>query len=179
MEEESEVRHEYFDGRVFSIQGGAPERANLIVNLCGAIGSGLRGTNFSGSTCQLIKIARSGLRTYPDILVSCPPEEYDEDEPNALLNPVLIVEVSSPSPQNYDRTEKRDSYRRIPALRDYVLVSSERVRVEHLHRNERDEWILWTGIELDSMLRVPELGLEIPLDEIYEGLELLSGLTRI
>ncbi len=180
MEAASDVRHEYLNGRVYAMAGGTPTHSKIIFAFSTAIGVRLRGNPCSGSNSdQLVKIERTGLRTYPNILVSCPPEEYDAEEPNALLNPVLIVEVASPSTQNYDRTEKWDSYRRIPALRDYILVSSERVRVEHLHRNERDEWILWTGIELDSVLRVPDLGIEIPLDEIYEGLDLPSGLTRV
>lgn len=180
METASDIRHEYLNGRIYAMAGGTPNHSSVIFNLSGAIYARLRGHPCSGSNSdQLVKIARSGLRTYPDISVACPPKEFDADEPNALLNPVLIVEVLSPSTQNYDRTEKWEHYRRIPTLRDYLLVSSERVRVEHLHRNEQNQWILWTGIERDEILNVAELNLEIPLDEIYEGLELPSGLTRI
>ncbi len=180
MEAVSDVRHEYLNGRVYAMAGGTPNHSKIIFAFSGAIGIRLRGNPCSGSNSdQLVKIARSGLRTYSDILVSCPPEQFDEDEPNALLNPRLIVEVLSPSTQNYDRTEKWEHLRQIPALRDYVLVSSDRVRVEHLHRNEQYQWILWTGIERDSVLSVPDLGLEIPLDEIYEELDLPSGLMRI
>lgn len=180
MEEKSDVRHEYLNGHVYAMAGGAPNHSSVIFSLSTAIGSRLRGNPCRGSNSdQLVKIERSGLRTYPDILVSCPPRRFDADEPNALLSPCLIVEVSSPSTERYDRAEKWEHYRQILGLRDYLLVSSERVRVEHLSRNERDEWVLWTGIERDSMLRVPSLELEIPLDEIYEGLDLPSGLTRI
>ena len=180
MEEKSEVRHEYFNGRVTVIQGGEPNRAKIIFNISGAIGARLRGNPCSGSSSdQLVKIERSGLRTYPDVLVSCPPQRFDADEPNALLNPSLIVEVLSPSTQSYDRAEKWEHYRQIPELRDYLLVSSERVRVEHLSRNEQNQWILQTAIERNDTLNVPHLGLEIPLDEIYEGIEVPAGLTRI
>lgn len=179
MEEKSLVRHEYLNGRVYAMAGGTPNHAKIIFNICGAIHAGLRGSPCSGSSSdQLVKIERSGLRTYPDVLVSCPPQRFDANEPNALLNPSLLVEVLSPSTQNYDRTEKWEHYRQIPELRDYLLVSSERVRAEHLHRDERDQWVLQTAIERTDVLRVPTLGLEIPLEEIYEGLELPAGLTR-
>ncbi|HEX8463894.1 MAG TPA: Uma2 family endonuclease [Abditibacterium sp.] len=180
MEALSDVRHEYLNGRVYAMAGGTPAHARVIFNLSGAIHAALRGHPCWGSSSdQLVKIERSGLRTYPDILISCPPERFDADEPNALLSPSLIVEVLSPSTQNYDRTEKWEHYRQIPELRDYLLVSSDRVRVEHLHRDEQDQWILWTGIERTSVLRVPALNLEIPLDEVYEGIEVPAGLTRI
>lgn len=180
MEAASDIRHEYLNGHVYAMAGGTPNHSRVIFALSTAIGSRLLGKPCRGSNSdQLVKIERSGLRTYPDILVSCPPRRFDEDEPNALLSPRLIVEVSSPSTERYDRTEKWEHYRQIPELRDYILVSSERVRVEHLSRNERDEWILWTGIERDAVLRVADLEMEIPLDEIYEGLDLPSGLTRI
>ncbi|HEX9995979.1 MAG TPA: Uma2 family endonuclease [Abditibacterium sp.] len=180
MEAVSDVRHEYLNGRVYAMAGGTPEHAKIIFNLSVAIGSRLRGNPCSGSSSdQLVKIERSGLRTYPDILVSCPPQRFDADEPNALLNPSLIVEVLSPSTQNYDRAEKWEHYRQILELRDYILVSSDRVRVEHLRRDEQNQWILQTAIERSDVLRVPSLGLEIPLDEIYEGLDLPSGFTRI
>ncbi|PQV64080.1 Endonuclease, Uma2 family (restriction endonuclease fold) [Abditibacterium utsteinense] len=180
MEENSDVRHEYLNGRVYAMAGGTPNHAKIIFNISVAIGSRLRGKPCSGSSSdQLVKIERSGLRTYPNVLVSCPPQRFDADEPNALLNPVLLVEVLSPSTQSYDRAEKWEHYRQIPELRDYLLISSERVRVEHLHRNEQNQWILWTAIERDDVLRVPDLELEIPLDEIYENIELPEGLTRI
>ncbi len=180
MEEKSEVRHEYLNGRVYAMAGGTPIHSKIIFKLSIAIGVRLRGNPCSGSNSdQLVKIERSGLRTYPDVLVSYPPERYDENEPNALLNPRLIVEVFSPSTQNYDRREKWAHYRQIPELRDYLLVSSDRVHVEHFTRNAQDQWVLWTGIERDEVLTVPDLSLEIPLDEIYEGLELPSGLTRL
>ena len=98
MEAVSDVRHEYLNGRVYAMAGGTPAHAKIIFNLSVAIGSQLRGNPCSGSSSdQLVKIERSGLRTYPDILVSCPPQRFDADEPNALLNPSLIVEVLSPS----------------------------------------------------------------------------------
>jgi len=178
MEEKSDIRHEYLNGRVYAMAGGTPNHATVIFNFSVAIGIRLRGNPCSGSSNdQLVKIERSGLRTYPDVLVACPPKRFDEDEPNALLNPRLIVEVASPSTQNYDRREKWAHYRQISELRDYLLVSSDRVHVEHFTLNEQNQWILWTGIEREDILGVPELGLEIPLDEIYEGLDLPSGLT--
>ncbi len=180
MEAKSEVRHEYLGGRVYAMAGGTPNHAKIIFNISVALGARLRGRPCSGSSSdQLVKIERSGLRTYPDVLISCPPQRFDADEPNALLNPSLIVEVLSPSTQNYDRAEKWDSYRQIPELRDYILVSSDRVRVEHLQRGEQNQWISQTIIERDEVLSVPNLQLEIPLDEIYEGIEVPAGLTRL
>jgi Uma2 family endonuclease len=75
----------------------------------------------------------SGLNTYPDTSVYCHAPELTDNN-RTLLNPVLIVEVLSPSTRSYDRGDKFMHYRSIPSLQDYVLIDSEMVLVEHYQR---------------------------------------------
>ena len=177
-EETSVEKHEWFNGEVFAMAGGTPQHADIIANINGAFWSRLRGHRCRGSSSdQRVTIESSGLRTYPDFLVKCPPERFDPQDTNALLNPHLIVEVSSPSTENYDRTTKFDNYKTIPELENVLFVSSQAVRIEHFRRVQNGEWIVWTGLNRSDVLHLPDLNLTIEIGEFYEGLELPEGLS--
>ena len=145
-EDSSVTKHEYLHGRIYAMAGGTRAHARIIHNLSSEIHARLKGHPCSGtSSDQRVKIEHSGLITYSDILVSCPPERVDSEDINALLNPVLLGEVFSPSTETYDRTARWDHYRQIPELRDYLLISAAFVRIEHLHLSSEGQWNVWSG----------------------------------
>jgi Uma2 family endonuclease len=82
----------------------------------------------------------SGLGTDPDVSVVCGPREHDPEDANTVVNPTLVVEVTSRSTEEYDRGEKFDHYRRIPSLAEYVLVSHRQRAIEVRRRGAADEW---------------------------------------
>ena len=175
LEEKSARKHEYLDGRVYAMAGGTPAHSAVGTNITIALGSRLRGESCRPFNSDLrVKVEATGLRTYPDVTVVCPPERYDELDPNSLLNPTVIFEVLSPSTEQYDRTDKFDALKQIPSLRDYVLVSPE--RVEHLRPGEGGEWILESYTQRSQVLALASVGVEVPLDEIYDRLEVPEGL---
>jgi Uma2 family endonuclease len=175
----SSDKHEYWEGSIYPVGGGTPEHAQVIFNMMGVLGNNIRGRPFTGSSsAQRVKVDRTSFFTYPDVSISLPPMRFAFEDSDTLINPILLVEVSTLLTHDLDRTFKWDNYRQIPDLRDYLLISSSRVRVEHFHRDENDRWILWTGIERTSILQVPTLGLEIPLSEIYDGIDVVEGFTH-
>lgn len=177
LEEKSARKHGYLDGRVYAVAGGTPAHSAVGTNITIALGTRLRGKSCRPFNSDLrVKVEATGLRTSPDVTVACPPERYDRCDPNSLLNPTVIFEVLSPSTQQYDRTDKFDALKQIPSLRDYVLVSPERVRVEHLRRGDNDEWILESYIQRSQVLALASIGVEVPLDEIYDRLDVPEGL---
>jgi Uma2 family endonuclease len=96
------------------------------------------------------------LNTYPDVTVACGQLETAPDDPDAVTNPIVLVEVLSESTEGYDRGAKAAHYRRIPSLREYVLVSQAEPRIEVHHRTESGRWELLEArpgetIELDSI----------------------------
>jgi Uma2 family endonuclease len=177
-EESSEIKHEYWAGRVFAMAGGTPRHADIIHNVSVAFGPHLRGHRCRGSSGeQRIRIEESDVEVYPDFVVKCPPEQYSALDPHALTNPALVVEVLSPGSEKDDRGEKFEQYSKIPELKDYLLVSQDKVLVEHFQRGEGDEWILRRYLHKEDVLPIPNLEIEVPIAEIYEGHDLPSGLT--
>jgi Uma2 family endonuclease len=88
--------------------------------------------------------------------------------PPSLLNPQVIFEVLSPSTEAFDRGIKATRYRRVETLSDYVLVSTDRMRVEHYHLRDDGVWVFDELVESGECLRLPGIGCELPLSEIYE-----------
>lgn len=177
QEETALEKHEYADGRIYAMAGGSPTHADIMANVTVAIGTRLRGHRCRGASAeQRIKIEAASCWTYPDFVVKCPPDRYAEDDRHALTNPALIVEVLSPSTENYDRNAKFSLYGRIPELHDYLLVSQDRVLVDHFARGKEDSWILRRLAQREDVLHLAELEIEMPVGEFYERLDVPEGL---
>jgi Uma2 family endonuclease len=87
------------------------------------------------------------------------------DPKDVLLNPLLIVEVLSPSTEGYDRGKKFELYRTIPSFEEYLIVHQDRRHVEHYSKQDDGSWVLRDHI--DGEVAVARLSLRIPLDELY------------
>jgi Uma2 family endonuclease len=115
-----------------------------------------------------IRVAATGLYTYPDVVVVCGEPQLADDAFDTLLNPTLIVEVISPSTEGYDRGKKFAHYRTIESLAEIVLVSQERVEVERFSRQPRGGWLLLEANRLEERLPLPSIGCELSLAAIYK-----------
>lgn len=140
---EPETRSEYVNGEAFAMTG-AHEAHNLIVtNISGELRYA-----FKGRACRVyandmkvhIRAANEG--HYPDLIALCGEREFHDERTDLLLNPSLIVEVLSQSTEGYDRGDKFASYRLIPSLREYLLVSQTRMHAELYCRQPDDRWLL-------------------------------------
>jgi Uma2 family endonuclease len=175
FENASEVKHEYLRGQIFAMSGGSPEHALITTN----VGSELRRvTRDSGcsvfSSDLRVRLEKTGLYTYPDISVVCGKLNLTDHNPPAVKNPTLIVEVLSESTSKYDRGEKWIQYQTLDSLMDYVLVWQDFPRIEHYTRMPGDAW-KYTSIEgLEAVLVIESLSGEIPLSEVYRGVEFVA-----
>ncbi|MBX3191919.1 MAG: Uma2 family endonuclease [Labilithrix sp.] len=169
VEEMSRVRHEYLDGQIFAMAGGTPEHAALSAAIVVLLGSRLRGKPCRPYSGDLrVRVLATGLATYPDAAVICGEVERDPSSSTHAVNPAVLVEVLSPSTEDYDRGEKREHYARIESLREYVLVAQDRRRVEVFHRTESSSWA-HSVFEAGADVELPSLGLTFSVDELYEG----------
>jgi Uma2 family endonuclease len=131
IERTATTRSEYLSGQMFAMAGGSKEHARILLNLSGNLWAELRGGNCTAATGDLrVLVSPTELYTYPDLVVYCEAEWLDGDS-DTLLNPSAIFEILSPSTETYNRGEKFAHYRRLDSLRDYVLVSQDRIRIEH------------------------------------------------
>ena len=172
MERTSEVRHEYYDGEIFAMVGATEPHALIVTNLVVGLGTQLR-----GGPCRLysndmrVQVADTGLYTYPDVVVVCqPPQFFQVEHRNTLLNPTLIVEVLSESTEAYDRGQKFEHYRRLDSLAEYLLVAQDKAKIEHFTR-QPDGWLLTEAKGLDRVLSLPSIGCELRLAEVYDLVE--------
>ena len=162
----TDVKHEYIAGRVYAMGGGTPEHARLAM----AIGREL-GTQLIGKPCAIyssdlrVRVLATGLATYPDVTVVCGKLELDPEDKLSVTNPAVIIEVTSPSTESYDRETKYAHFRRIQSLQSYVLVSQDERLVEVFTRNTDDTWTLRDVREGTAQLTVIECALA--LDAIY------------
>lgn len=165
FEAASETKHEYVNGEVFAMAGGSIVHGALAAAVIAALSNVLR-----ERTCRVlssdvrVRVKATGLSTYPDVSVVCAKIMVDPDDEHGVLNPSLIVEVLSDSTEAYDRGAKAAHYRRIPALREYVLVSQSEPLIEVYRRNERGNWELVAEARAGARAELASCGEPIFLD---------------
>lgn len=141
LEAASNVRHEFLDGQIYGIAGGTPEQAALAAAVVGLLFPQLqRGRCRIHDADLRVRVLQTGLATYPDATIVCGPLERDPEDANAVTNPTVLVEVLSRSTEDYDRGDKFEHYKRIAALRQYVLVSHRAREIEVWTRDGAGGW---------------------------------------
>ena len=166
----SETRNEYFDGQIFAMAGTSKEHSRIAVNLIVMLGSALRGTSCEAFESNIrVRVDETGLYTYPDVIVACDPM-FDEDGLDTLLNPVIVIEILSPSTEDYDTGPKFAHYRRLPSVREVWFVAQEQVWIERNRRIGPEQWLReW---HREGEMRIEEPSLTLPMAEVYERVKL-------
>jgi Uma2 family endonuclease len=173
LERVSETRHEFYRGEMFAM-AGASEAHNLIGgNVYSALREQLREQKCRAYTGDMrVKVRANGLYTYPDVVVACPPIEFEDDTRDTLLNPQVVVEVLSKSTEKYDRTTKFDLYREVPSLKQYVLISQAEARVDsYVRQADGEAWLLVPQVGLDATLDFPPLDCRMSFAEVYRDVD--------
>ena len=168
FERQSPQRHEFVDGRVRAMSGASRDHNLIALNIAAELRQQLRGRPCETYVGDMrVKVAASGLYTYPDVVVCCDGPRFEDAVLDTLLNPSLIVEVLSPSTEAYDRGAKFDAYRQLASLRDYVIVAQDRLWVACFTRR-RQAWLLVEHRDRQAVLTLPSIGCRLELDGIYE-----------
>lgn len=179
MEEKSAVRHEFVHGIPYAMAGGTFNHTKVCGNVFASVNASLRGKPCSAhSSEQKVKVEKSGNTFYPDSVIFCPPSRFEGRGNQLLLTPTVIFEVLSPSTAEYDRADKFKDYRRIETLTDYVLIDPARIYVDH-YRRQSDGWLLRNYTLRSDVLSFPDLEIELPLEEIYEELDVPESLQLV
>jgi Uma2 family endonuclease len=168
IERASDHKSEFVNGRIHAMTGAAWSHNQIVSNIVIHVGARLQGRGCSiVSGDQRVKVSRTGLYTYPDVVALCGPPQLEDAHLDTLTNPGVIFEVLSRSTELYDRGEKFAHYRKIESLREYILVGQNGVHVEQFVRHG-DHWMLSELTEPADVLRIETLGCEIPLRLIYD-----------
>lgn len=168
-EARSETRHEFLRDEVYAIADSTPEHSALAAAVGGELGHALLGKRCRVFSCNLrVHIPGTGLTTYPDVSVVCGGLETHSEDPNAVTNPVMLVEVLSDSSEAYDRGPKAAHYRKLASLREYLVVSQREPRLELFRRNERGIWELHEA-GAGETLDLVSIGVKLSVDAVYDN----------
>jgi Uma2 family endonuclease len=168
IDDEADRKSEYYQGCILAMAGGTPAHGLITMNTALHLNAGLRKKN-----CRLINdvrlaIDRASHYTYPDMMVVCGEVKVARGQKNTVTNPVLIVEVLSPSTEREDRGRKFAGYRTIAGFREYVLIAQDEPRVEVYQRTEDGAWILHEYLGLEAVAELESVECSLPLAGIYE-----------
>ncbi|MDX2052739.1 MAG: Uma2 family endonuclease [Polyangiaceae bacterium] len=169
LEASSNVKHEFLEGQIYGMAGGTPEHAALKAAVTGLLFSQIRGSRCRAHDADLrVRVLGTGLATYPDVTVVCGQSERDPGDANAITNPTLIVEVLSPSTEEYDRGDKFEHYKRIPTLRQYVLISHSEREIEVWSRSPANDWTRAVA-RAGGRVSLDAIGAELSVDDVYDA----------
>ena len=178
IERSAQFRSEYFDGHMYAMSGGSYNHFRIVSNLTGEFHQAFKKTDCAAGSSDLrLRVSPSGLYTYPDIVVVCGEPKFADDQKDTLLNPVLIVEVLSPSTEAHDRGFKAAQYRTIESLHEYAFVSQTEPRVELYRRHSAGDWLFSEAVGLESICRFASVDCAVPLAEIYNKVTFESIVT--
>lgn len=172
LERQAETKSEYLRGEVFAMSGASRQHVTIMVNTIACLVTRLKGRPCTvyGSDLR-VKVAASGLYTYPDVVVVCGKAQFEDRHQDTLLNPTVIMEILSPSTESYDRGAKFAHYRLLDSLSDYLLIAQASATVEHYARQPDGKWLLSTFEGLQAVVPLPSIGVELPLADLYDKIE--------
>ncbi|MCB2261900.1 MAG: Uma2 family endonuclease [Candidatus Thiosymbion ectosymbiont of Robbea hypermnestra] len=162
FEQASKVRHELVDGYLYAMTGASDRHEEITANLLAILHGHLK-----GSGCRVygsnLKLRVGDDFLYPDLFVRCATERGN---PFFKTDPLLVVEVLSPSTRSYDRGNKRLAYQSLVSLQEYVLIAQDTPSVE-CYRRTADGWERAIGQGLNESLSLQSVALDIELSELY------------
>ncbi len=171
--ENAEEWYEYIDGEPIKMTGGILNHFDIISNILFELRLLLAETDCRTlPNGMLVRVGDASLVS-PDVIVVCG-EPKTEADTRILLNPILVVEVISPSSVDHDRVVKRDFYESVDSIHAYLIVDQDRMMVELFARGENG-WHLQTFSQPDDEVPLAALNCSLPLRDIYHNVEIESG----
>jgi Uma2 family endonuclease len=169
FEETATEKHEFVHGEIYAMAGGTRAHNRISGNLFAYLWNASQ-----ESECEVfnsdMRLEASDVYYYPDVMVAC---DKTDSDPKVIRRPCLIVEVSSKSTSDIDRTEKLFAYQKLESLQVYVLLAQDAVRAE-IYRRDLQGW-RYELYEIGNTMKLPCVNTEIKLDDLYKNVELESA----
>jgi Uma2 family endonuclease len=164
-EDRQELRYEFDGFQPVAMTGGTFAHAAIQRNLLFCLTGPLRGTRCQPIGSEL-KLEVAGRIRYPDAFVICSPVPYDA---RVVTEPVVVFEILSPSTAHHDLVVKNAEYRATPSVRRYVVLEQTRIGALAFVR-KGDDWVTEILDGKDAVLALPEIGISIPMADLYADL---------
>ncbi len=166
-ERKQPFKNEYHNGQIIAMSGASRWHNRITVDTTVQLSNQLMESEcevFAGE--MRVRTSPEGSYFYPDVIVVCGVPRFEDDTFDTLLNPIVVVEVLSPSTAAFDRGEKFEHYKQLASLQEYILISQDSVRVEH-YQCEGAQWTHNRFQHLEDVLSLASIECEVPLRAIY------------
>ena len=171
FDEGGEIKHEFVDGELFEMTGGTANHSMIIVYAIAALVNQLNNRDCIVFDSNMRVKIDDTKYVYPDVSVVCGNAEFADDNEVILLNPTVVVEVTSPSSIERDRVSKVEFYGDIPSVLGYLILDQERVFAQWYTRIESG-WHLRQFTDLADEIELEPLGCTLSLAQLYRGVNL-------
>ena len=169
-ERKSTGKHELINGKIITMTGASLKHNRIVSNLIGSINPFLKGKSCDVFPSDLrVNIPTTNSFTYPDLTIVCGMPELLDDEFDNLLNPVVIIEVLSPSTESYDRGNKFFTYQQIPSLKEYILVDSTASNIQTIVKKDNGLWQFDTISDIAASIIIQSISQTILVSDVYDG----------
>lgn len=166
------IRHEYVDGYVYARSGASKNHARLSGNIFARLHSFLEDSPCEPYQTEVKVKASNSRYYYPDVVVTCEAAAEDAEDVYLIVNPILLVEVLSPSTSRTDKVEKFNTYQQIPGLLEYVIVAQDEMKVGiYRHRKAGDPWAGEIFTEPADQITLESIGLRLSIADIYRRVQ--------
>ncbi|GIV18657.1 MAG: hypothetical protein KatS3mg023_0408 [Armatimonadota bacterium] len=169
-ERQSPTKSEYLAGQVFAMAGASRAHNRITFNLGGMLYAALRGKACEAYIADMrVRVAEASAYFYPDVVLVCGQPQFEDEQEDNLLNPTVIIEVLSPSTEELDRSVKFFAYQKLPSLREYLLVSQDRMHIEHFVRQPDGQWAHREYTRAEQVIALESANVELRVQAVYEG----------
>lgn len=166
----TENKYELHEGKLIVMQGASQNHVRIVANMMIEVGSFLKGKQCS-IFCNDLKVAVESTDSvvYPDLIILCDESKTFDEQKDVLLNPAVIIEILSPSTQEYDRGGKFYIYRQLETLRQYILVDSTTHYLYSSVKQNDGRWLSTETEDITQSLTIETINFTLPLSEIYRS----------
>ncbi len=169
IEEQADYKSEYCNGEIFAMSGGSYNHNVICLNLGWGIREATSNKNCTGFIGDMkLNIPVANAFVYPDLMVVCGDVEFFKNRSDVISNPILIIEVLSPSTHIFDRGDKFSWCRSLPSVREYVLISQNEAMIETYFRQDEKTWIHSFAKGLEDKILFRSIRYELALKEVYD-----------
>ena len=169
FERVADIRSEYHKGQIYAMAGASRNHNRIVTNVSTSLDIQLKSRDCNNYSSDMrISVLNGERYLYPDIVVTCGKEEFEDDNTDILLNPIVIIEVLSPSTEAYDRGLKFMYYQAIESLQEYVLVSQSPHRVEVYHKQaDGAAWGYRSFQKIPEKIEIHSISCILDTDDVY------------
>jgi Uma2 family endonuclease len=165
----SEFKHEYVNGEIIDMAGASWEHGLIVGNSVTAFNNLLADKPCYVNPQDLrVKATMFHSYRYPDIAIVCGDPIFADEKFDTIVNPIILIEVLSPSTETEDRGKKLREYRQIETLQEYLLISQDSPRIERYLRQTEGDWLYSDSSGLESKIALPSIGVTLALSDVYK-----------